>query len=502
MGDLESRRVSGTEMPKVSLGAERYHCKQKPVTGTENPRVSLGAEIATVYLSFPPTENMSKTKVPPAKKGSSQKTKAPPGATSGYFTDSLGFMTMDNNVPGLSSVILQKLNMKSYEEYRSVMEGNNLFKNFGIHSYSEMFQKMEDTYKFCVQCKKIPSRLPDGCSMRRCKRCQNVYYCSSECQRENWPVHKKFCRKLKLSAIDRLLEWLIFTGDIPFPTDPWTKPPSSVKTWDDWFSMQENLEAKLDTVMTGRYMGILWSNCGKPRPENPELRESIKRLTTDFFTRPITIGYAMDAFRVDPYTGPITVHVVGASHIETLNCRTTDYDELAKMFPGNQGLEVVMVGPEVVDGPVMRPPLTAFGPRGKVYLSSYKALYHIFWENIVENQRAARPDLVVGFHPGFHVSQGLTEGWLPTLLLLRDYNLPCLFTVYSEQELKYSLQILGELEVKVLGAGPFPFSSQKPEQVQSDPNKATVSSNAYFLIFRGASWQDAETDMQELEDHI
>lgn len=34
------------------------------------------------------------------------------------------------------------------------------------------------------------------------------------------------------------------------------------------------------------------------------------------------------------------------------------------------------------------------------------------------------------FNTGFHANQGLIEGWLPTLLLLRDYNIPCLFTMY------------------------------------------------------------------------
>lgn len=34
------------------------------------------------------------------------------------------------------------------------------------------------------------------------------------------------------------------------------------------------------------------------------------------------------------------------------------------------------------------------------------------------------------FAAGFHANQGLLEGWLPTLLLLRDYNISSLFTLY------------------------------------------------------------------------
>lgn len=32
--------------------------------------------------------------------------------------------------------------------------------------------------------------------------------------------------------------------------------------------------------------------------------------------------------------------------------------------------------------------------------------------------------------PGFHACPDLMESWLPTLLLLRDYRIPSLFTVY------------------------------------------------------------------------
>ncbi|KAL8175039.1 UNVERIFIED_CONTAM: hypothetical protein K2H54_010265 [Gekko kuhli] len=314
--------------------------------------------------------------------------------------DSLGFQAMDSNVPGLSQVILQKLNMKSYDEYRSALEGKKPSAEFGIRSYLEMFQKMEDTFKFCAECKKLPESLPNPKSLRRCKRCQNVYYCGSECQRANWPVHKKFCKKLKLAALDRLVEWLMFTGDIPFPTTSWTKRIQELSGWEGWFSMQENLDEKLCAILTGRYMNILWANAGKPKPEEVDLVESIKRVTTDFVSRPATIGLGLHTFQIDPYAKPIIVHVVGASHVETLNARVTDYDELSRMFPKHQGIEVVMVGVDVVDGPIMRPPLVAFGPRERVYLSSYRGLYHDFWESQVETRQANRPDLVVGFHPG------------------------------------------------------------------------------------------------------
>ncbi|XP_071617222.1 putative protein MSS51 homolog, mitochondrial [Heliangelus exortis] len=420
-------------------------------------------------------------------------------ASRGPDVDSLGFQAMDRNVPGLSHVILQKLNMKSYEDYKSAMDGRKSSRDFGIRSYFDMFQKMEDTFKFCAECKKLPDALPDPNSLRRCKRCQNVYYCGVVCQRANWPLHKKFCKKLKLVALDRLVEWLVFTGDIPFPTEAWTKPAQEVTGWEDWFSMQEQLEEKLDAILSGRYMTLLWANAGKPRPEDGELRESIRRLITDCHSRPLTIGLGLRLFGIDPLTKALTVHVVGASHVETLNTRLTDYDELARMFPGHRGMEVVMVGVDVVNGPIMRPPLATPAPQGQVYLSSYKGLYHDFWESHVETKLAARPDLVVGFHPGFHACPELLSGWLPTLLLLRDYRLPVLFTLYSEQELKSSLQILVELETHILGSAANPFASLRPEQVYSSPNKAPVYCSSHYVALLGPV-TTAVPGAEELED--
>ncbi|KAM7381767.1 hypothetical protein PAMA_012559 [Pampus argenteus] len=401
--------------------------------------------------------------------------------TDTVFSDQSGFYSLDSNVPGLSKVILNKLNMNDYGQYRAAIEGKA--KGISFRNYKEMFQKMEDTFKFCTGCNKLPDHLTEGQNLKRCVKCLNVYYCTKDCQKKDWPQHKKVCKKLRLVAIDRLVEWLMFTGDLPLPTEKWCKSVAEVRNWEDWLPMQGDLTSRQDAVLSGANMETLWKNVSRPRPDDADLRQSLWRIQSEFLSRVLTVGMAVQHYSLNPHAKPLTIHLAGASHNESMGARLTDYDELNNMFPGHQGIEIVMVGPEVVDGPIMRPPLRAFGPKQRVFISAYKGLYHQFWEELVEKEEAAKPDLVVGFHPGFDASQGLDQGWLPTLLLLRDYEIPSLFTALSEAEMTYSLQILLELEMDMKGSGANPFASLKPEG--SSPNTPPVYCNSHYFSFQG-----------------
>ncbi|KAK6045255.1 MYND finger [Cooperia oncophora] len=39
--------------------------------------------------------------------------------------------------------------------------------------------------------------LKDGADLKKCKGCQIFYYCSAECQKKDWPLHRNECSACK-----------------------------------------------------------------------------------------------------------------------------------------------------------------------------------------------------------------------------------------------------------------------------------------------------------------
>ena len=51
---------------------------------------------------------------------------------------------------------------------------------------------MSDQAPSCATCKKTGSEAEN---LKRCAKCQTTYYCSRDCQKADWKVHKKVCSK-------------------------------------------------------------------------------------------------------------------------------------------------------------------------------------------------------------------------------------------------------------------------------------------------------------------
>lgn len=49
---------------------------------------------------------------------------------------------------------------------RAAVAGN--IRGISFCSYKEMFQQMEETFKFCTGCNKLPEHLAEGETLKRC----------------------------------------------------------------------------------------------------------------------------------------------------------------------------------------------------------------------------------------------------------------------------------------------------------------------------------------------
>lgn len=195
------------------------------------------------------------------------------------------------------------------------------------------------------------------------------------------------------------------TGDFVLPSGPWPWLPEDIQNWDTWFSMRGlQLESTLNALLGSYAMTMLWESLGRPRPDSDVLHGSLKRLMTDVLSRPLTLGLGLRTLAIDVgKPGGSTLHVVGASHVETFLIRSGDYDELGYMFPEHLGFRVIMVGVDVGTDLLQSSSSLPLEP-GTIQLSGHRAMYHDFWEEQIETGNLAHPDLVAAFHPGKNCS--------------------------------------------------------------------------------------------------
>ena len=64
------------------------------------------------------------------------------------------------------------------------------------YSHITKHKEKEEARMVDIQCAKCRVMAQDGeSSFKRCSKCRMIYYCSSECQREHWAIHRKECQQ-------------------------------------------------------------------------------------------------------------------------------------------------------------------------------------------------------------------------------------------------------------------------------------------------------------------
>ena len=69
-------------------------------------------------------------------------------------------------------------------------------------SSSESSDQTKPTPRVCFNCSKSQAELPDP--LKRCAKCQSEHYCSRECQKADWKVHKMVCGKENMTNFDAM----------------------------------------------------------------------------------------------------------------------------------------------------------------------------------------------------------------------------------------------------------------------------------------------------------
>lgn len=114
-----------------------------------------------------------------------------------YDSNILGIFCNEKNLDLLSNKLHNDLenNKDEREEQMNIIVLQ--LKNFiemiedscpDINIYDQLFVRHKIKLRECSNCRKIGN-------MSKCSRCLSVYYCNSDCQKNQWKEHKKICKK-------------------------------------------------------------------------------------------------------------------------------------------------------------------------------------------------------------------------------------------------------------------------------------------------------------------
>jgi len=51
------------------------------------------------------------------------------------------------------------------------------------------------TTKMALSCTVCEKGDTESAPLKKCGKCKEIYYCSAECQKQDWPAHRRYCGK-------------------------------------------------------------------------------------------------------------------------------------------------------------------------------------------------------------------------------------------------------------------------------------------------------------------
>ena len=231
---------------------------------------------------------------------------------------------------------------------------------------------------------------------------------------------------------------------------------------------------------------------------------------TNQLSQPLTILHAIfntARSHVFLHAQKLKIHVIGASPDYELP--TTDiYEELLHCLPFLMELTVIFVGPDV---PPMKDEYNAtccksctLENRKRKYVQvgmtyhEYYAIHHHHFTSAGYNLQDFIPDIVVAFNSGMF-NDNDRDSWDPTIKVLLDMEVPCLFSSYNLREARMEYELLQKhynAQINAPVFNPFaaqpmefnPFEVHKSNLIPNGPNgddEFFSQPNKYYITFQG-----------------
>ncbi|KAJ7676577.1 hypothetical protein DFH06DRAFT_1168555 [Mycena polygramma] len=107
----------------------------------------------------------------------------------------IGILEAYTNLPTPPMIPMKSYNRQHDEERESRKQrARTATRKYNLHKTVDGSQCREQKLNVVIGCSRCHKKAEPG-MLKRCGRCQLLWYCSSACQKNDWPDHKKICGK-------------------------------------------------------------------------------------------------------------------------------------------------------------------------------------------------------------------------------------------------------------------------------------------------------------------